>query len=150
MLRKNLGHSKVAYFIFNHGLPDVLDLSFAKKAPGKAMLQNMLDELMIWYGSLLQSILEHESHPDMADARKQADLEQKMWRMQRKEKKLQAKQEMVQGSSLVKERDSGKRKFKDMSVTEQQVLEDYETNKSAKRFKKECGKRLPLFRGKIL
>ena len=51
---------------------------------------------------------------------------------------------MVQGSNLVKERDSGKRKFNDMSVTEQQVLEDYETNKSAKRFKKECGKRLPL------
>ena len=68
----------------------------------------------------------------------------------KKRKKLQAKQEMVQGSSLVKERDSGKRKFNDMSVTEQQVLEDYETDKSAKRFKKECGKRLPLFRGKIL
>ena len=54
------------------------------------------------------------------------------------------------GSSLVKERDSGKRKFKDMSVTEQQVLEDDETDKSAKRYKKECVKKLPLLRGKML
>ena len=95
MLRKNLGHSKVAYFIFNHGLPDVLDLSFGKKPPGKAMLQNMLDELMIWYGSLLQSILERESHPDMANARKLADLDQKMWRMQRKEHKYFAPQHFL-------------------------------------------------------
>ena len=150
ILRKNLGHSKVAYFIFNHGLPDVLDLSFGKKAPGKAMLQNMLDELMIWYGSLLQSILEPESHPDMANARKLADLDQKMWRMQRKERTLEAKQKMVQGSSRVKERDSGKRNFDDMPATEQQVLEDYETDKFAKRYQKECGKQLPLFRCKIL
>ena len=147
MLREDLGHSRVAYFIFNHGLPDVLDLSFGKKAPGKAMLQNMLDELMIWYGSLLQSILEHQSHPDMANARKLAGLDQKMWQMHRRERKLKAKQRMVQGSSLMKERDSGKRNFDDMSATEQQVLEDYETDKSAKRYKKECGKKLPLYRG---
>ena len=48
------------------------------------------------------------------------------------------------------ERDSGKRYFEDMSATEQQVLEDYETDKSAKRYKEECIKKLPPFRGKRL
>ena len=57
---------------------------------------------------------------------------------------------IVQGSRLVKERDSIKRNFEDMSATEQQVLEDFDTGKSAKRHAKECGKKLPCFRGNIL
>ena len=57
---------------------------------------------------------------------------------------------MVQGSHLVKERDSGKRNFEDMSATEQQVLEDFDTGKSQKRHAEECGKRLPIFGGKML
>ena len=60
------------------------------------------------------------------------------------------KQLMVQGSRLVKERDSIKRNFEDMSATEQQVLDDFDTGKSAKRLSKECGKKLPCFRGKTL
>ena len=97
------------------------------------MLQNMLGELMIWHASLLQSTVEHQNHPDMANARKLPALDQKMWQMQRRERKLEAKERMVQGSRLENERDSGKRKFEDMSATEQEVLEDFETGITAKR-----------------
>ena len=114
------------------------------------MLQNMLEELMTWHASLLQSILEHQNHSDMANARKLAALDQNMWRMQRRERKLEAEQQMFQGSRLQEERDSGKRKFEDMSATEQQVLEDFETDKIRKRHAQACAKKLPCFRGKML
>jgi len=150
ILRKNLGHSKVAYFIFNHGVPALLDLPLRRKAPSKAMLQSMLEDLMTWHASLLQSILDRQNHPDMANARKLAALDQTVWRMHRRERKKEAQQRMVQGSRLVKERDSSKRNFEDMSAAEQQVLEDFDTGKSAKRHAKECEKKLPCFRGKML
>lgn len=150
ILRKNLGDARVAYFIFNHGLPALLDVPLRRKLPSEAMLQNMLEELMIWHASLLQSIIERQNHPDMANARKLAALDQKIWQRYRRERKSEAKQRMVQGSHLVKERDSGKRNFEDMSATEQQVLEDFDTGKSQKRHAEECGKRLPIFGGKML
>ena len=56
----------------------------------------------------------------------------------------------MQGSCLVKERDSSKRKFEDMSDTEQQVLLDFDTGRSAQRHAKESEKNLPCFRGKML
>ena len=150
ILRKNLGDARVAYFIFNHGIPRILDVPLRRKLPSEAMLQNMLEELMIWHASLLQSIIERQNHPDMANARKLAALDQKIWQRYRRERKSEAKQRMVQGSHLVKERDSGKRNFEDMSATEQQVLEDFDTGKSQKRHAEACGKRLPMFRGKML
>ena len=150
ILRKNFGDAKVTYFISNHGLPALLDVSLRRKAPSKAMLQNMLEELMTWHASLLQSILEHQNHSDMANARKLAALDQTVWRMHRRERKKEAQQRMVQGSRLVKERDSSKRNFEDMSAAEQQVLEDFDTGRSAQRHAKECEKKLPCFRGKML
>ena len=42
---------------------------------------------------------------------------------QRRERKSEAEQQMVQGSCLVKERDSGKRNFEEMSAIEPQVLQ---------------------------
>ena len=57
---------------------------------------------------------------------------------------------MVEGIHLAKERDSSKRKFEDMSATEQQTLEDFDTNKSSKRHESACAKKLPFFRGNML
>ena len=150
MLRKNLGDAKVAYFIFNNGLPALLDMPLRGAVPTKAMLQNLLmDDLMVWHASLLQSILDHRNHPDMANARKLSALDQQKWQMQRRDKKRQAKLLMAHGSHLANERDSHKRKFEDMSGVEQQVLEEFETDRSAKQYAKECGKRLPVFRGNV-
>ena len=86
----------------------------------------------------------------MADARKLAALDQQLWQRQRLKSKSEAQQQMVLAKRLVKQRDSGKRKFEDMSATEQQRLEDLETNKIQKRYEEASGKKLPYFRGKML
>ena len=54
---------------------------------------------------------------------------------------------LVQGSRLVKERDSSKRNFDDMSDAEQQVLDDFDTGRSAQRHAKECDLLINLRRG---
>ena len=150
MLRKNLGDARVAYFIFNHGLPKLLDVSLGSSPPRKALLQNMLEDLMTWHASLLHSLLDRESHPDMATARKLASLDQRLWQQELRKKREQAREAMVQGERLAAERDSKKRTFQQMSATEQQVLEDFETNKSRKEYDNARAPRLPPFRGKML
>ena len=114
------------------------------------MLQHMLEELMTWHASLLHSLLDHERHPDMANARKLASLDERLWQQERREKTTQAREAMVQGKRLVEERDSKKRTYQEMSATEQQLLEDFETNKSRKRYAEASAARLPSFRGKML
>ena len=66
------------------------------------------------------------------------------------EKKRKAKERINQGARLSEERDSSKRKFEDMSATEQQILEEYDTGKTHKEHAKASGKKLPQFRGKML
>ena len=149
MLRKNLGHSKVAYFIFNHGIPELFDTQLTRKRVTEALLQNMLEHGMRWHASMLQSILEHENHPDMEQARQLSALDQGEWRQQRQERKHQAKQRMVQGNRLAMERDTNKRKFEDMSATEQQCLEDFDTEKSRKQYDEARASRPPIFRGSL-
>ena len=66
------------------------------------------------------------------------------------EKQHEAKQRSDEGVRLSEQRDSGKRKFKDMSAAEQQTLEDYDARKTYKAHAKASGKRLPQFRGKMI
>ena len=61
-----------------------------------------------------------------------------------------AKQQFNEGARLSEQRDSGKRIFENMSATEQQILEDYDTRKTQKEHAKIFGKRLPQFRGKMI
>ena len=130
MLRNNLGDVKVAYFIFNHGVPIVLDLPLRRKAPSKALLQSMLEELMTWHASLLQSILEHRETPLLSNQRKLADLDEAKWRTQRRTEKAKAKEQIMRGIHLRNDRDNYKRKFEDMSVTEERTMQDFETRRS--------------------
>ena len=168
ILRKNLGDYRVAYFIFNHGIPALFEeprrsvharrwddqsihiSTMASCWPSKAMLQNMLDEVMTWHASLLQSILEQQKHPDMSIARKLSDLEQTAWQSQRREVHKKVKQRLAQGRRLAENRDSKKRKFEDMSATEQEVLEKFDTGKAGKQHAEACAKKLPRFCGKML
>ena len=110
----------------------------------------MLEDAMNWYASLLQSILERENHPDMAHARQLASLDQCAWQRERRERKLQVKKRLAEGRRLADERNTSKRKFKDMSATEQQVLEEFDTHKLCEEHAEACAKRLPRFRGKLL
>ena len=106
----------------------------------------MLEEFVNWHVSLLHSLLERQQHPDVIVARSNAvilanrlsDLDQHEWPKQRRQCKMKAKQRMDHGAFLVEERDPGKRKFDDMSATEQQTLEDFETKKSRRMYEARC------------
>ena len=99
MLFKNLGETKVAYFILNHGIPEILDAPLRRKAPTKAMFQNMLEELMFWHASLLQSLLHRQENPDMNYVRKLSALNEKKWQMQRREEKWKQSNESEKASA---------------------------------------------------
>ena len=60
VLRKNLGDSRVAYYIFQHGVPTLLDPPRQRRRPDcyRALLQNMLEEFMTWHALLLRCLLE--------------------------------------------------------------------------------------------
>ena len=149
MLRKNLGDYRVAYFIFNNGLPEILDLDVGRRAPDKAMLQDMLEDVMIWHASLLHSILDRQGHPNMQIARRLSSLEHKMWQEKRRESLSEAKWQMAQGARLQKQRDSGKRTFDNMSATEQPILEDFDTKRTQRRYSEVPVKKMPRFHGKM-
>ena len=150
MLRKNLGDNRAAYFILNHGLPELLDVPLRQKPLNIPKLQSMVQELITWHASMLQSILDRQKHPGMADAHKCGAKNEKEWRTHRREEKSKARVDLRQGQNLAKERDSGKRKFDAMSATEQQLVEDYDCDRLNKRYKETKIEKMPPFRGKKL
>ena len=87
ILRKNLGHARVALYIFNHGVPQLFNLPFRRQAPTKALLRSMLQDFMTWHASLLYSILGRPNHPGRANARMLAALGQTKWWMHGREDK---------------------------------------------------------------
>ena len=136
LLRKNLGDARVAYYIFEHGVPTLLDAPLQRKPAQRAMLQNMLEEFMTWHASFLQCLHDREQHPNTITARRLSDLDQKQWQTERRRKKRETERRLSQGAHLATLRDSKKRKCDDMTATEQQVLEDFETQIIQKHFEK--------------
>lgn len=135
MLRKNLGDAKVAYYILNYGVPEVLNVPVRfKKVINKALLQNMLDEFMIWHCALLQYIVQYKADPHMAIALRLSDLNEGEWRETRQRLKNEARLRLKDGARLSKQKDTGKRMWGEMSSTEKQLIEDYETNKSKREY----------------
>ena len=150
MLFKNFGETNVAYFILNHGIPAILDVPLRRKALTKAMFKNMLEELMIWHASFLQCLIDRQENPDMKHVRRLSALNEQKWQRQRREEKKKAQQRIDGGVRLSMQRDSRKRKFEEMSATEQQILENYDTRKTHKDHAKASGTRIPQFRGKMI
>ena len=50
----------------------------------------------------------------------------------------------------MEDRDSKKRTYQEMSATEQQLLEDFETNTSRRQYAEARAARLPSFRGTMI
>ena len=90
----------------------------------------MHDELMQWHVSLLQWIVRKKEHPEMAIAIKLSDINEGEWREHRRQLKNVAKQRLKDGKHLSRQKEAVKRTWDDMSSTEKQLIEDYETNKS--------------------
>jgi hypothetical protein len=135
MLRRTLGDRKVAFFIWTHGLPEFFDGANVRAGTcgmTKEMLQSIIEEGMEWYASLVQSLMEHESRSDLETRRQLGDLRKSPLQDIRRKALQRCNQLKQQGKLLATARDSLKRKFEDMSPTEQSVLEDYETGKTEK------------------
>ena len=148
MLRKNLGDAKVGYYILNYGVPEVLNIPMRfKKKINKALLQNMLDEFMSWHCSLLQYVVGIKAHPDYKVSIRLSDLNESEWREKRQQLKNEAKQRLTRGRHLSKLKDRGTRKWDDMSSTEKQLIEDYETKKSEREYEDQRVKKPRFSRG---
>ena len=150
ILRKHLGDARVTFFLFNHPIPTLLDLSVQTEAPTKALLQNMLEEFMTWHASFLQSLVARQQHPDMIHWQMISNLDQTEWQRQRRQRKREAQQRLKSGALLVEERNSCKRTFADMSPSEQQTIHDFGTQKTIKMYEQACTIKPPHFSGELL
>ena len=133
MLRKKLGHKNVAFFIWQHGLPELLDAALRKNKPSAERLQSILEDGMRWHASLLRSLVEYSTGPQMEYARRMSDLGLTAWRRPKRQTYLAAKEKLNRGKRLCEQRDAKKRADDEMFATEQRNLEDHDTRKLRKR-----------------
>ena len=93
----------------------------------------VLYELMIWYASLLKWLVQRQKDPNAIMAQKLSDPDQKLWQDERRRKKAEAQEQLRHGKHLVELRDNDRKRFHEMSATEQRDLEDFECGRSKKR-----------------
>ena len=133
ILRKNLGDARIAQYILEHGVPTLLDLPLQKQPLRRAAMETMLEEVMTWHACLLQWLVKRQDNPNTIIARKLSDLNQKEWQAERRHRKWELQQQLRQGTHLAELRDTKRKRFDDMSATEQRVLEDYDCGKLQRR-----------------
>ena len=133
ILRKNLGDARVATYILKHGVPTLLDAPWIRRTLPRTEMDSMLEEFLEWHASLLKWLSNLQNDPNTIVAQKLSDPNDKEWQAERRRKKSDIQQQMRRGTLLVNLRDTHKKRFYDMSATEQRVLEDYETGKLRKR-----------------
>ena len=74
----------------------------------------------------------HKMDPKTMIAQKLAALDQKQWQTERRRRKGEAQQQLREGARLAELRDSDRKRFNDMSATEQRADEDFDCGKLKK------------------
>ena len=157
MLRKFLGSKRVAFLIWQHGIPSIADrpLVYNRRLDSKlldmGMLQSGLNECLQWYTCLANEIVVHQSQEGF-DAHQSASSldEQERQRQQTRRTALQKARDASRlGATLAKQRDNKKRSYDDMNDAEQKTLEDYETGKIKKAKQRFTTPRMKPFRCKL-
>ena len=148
ILRKLLGDKKVAFLIWQHGLPSIVD------PPGKhdlGMLQSSLNECLHWYVALANDIAVHQTQEHFEARQSSSSLDEKERQRQqtRRDALEKARDALRRGARLARERDQNKRTFDDMDAGEQKMLEDYETGRAKKAKKQYIVPRMKPFRCKL-
>ena len=128
ILRINLGNPRIAYYISEHGIPTLMHANVQRQALKDALKdhEGVLYELMIWYASLLKRLVKRKKDPNTIITQKLSDPDQKPWQDERRRKKTEAQEQMRHGKYLVELRESTRKRFNEMSATEQRDLEDFE------------------------
>ena len=143
MLRKFLGDKRVAFLIWQQGLPRIADSPLvyrrrrhATEQPDMGMLQSGLAECLQWYCCLANNIVLHQTQEGFDTQLSASSLDKQERRRQQtgREALQKARDALRLGATLAKQRDTNKRSYDEMDDTEQQTLEDYETGR-AKRAK---------------
>jgi len=136
MLRKFLGDKRVAFLIWQHGIPSVAHqpIRVNTKELDMGMLQSGLDECLQWYSCLANDILAHQAQEGYDGQLSASSLnEQERQRQQTRRAALQKARDALQrGAALAKKRDARERSYDDMDDAEQKMLEDYETGRAKK------------------
>ena len=164
LLRKFLGDKRVAFLIWQHGIPSIADMGHATERPGRGhaterpgrvldmgMLQSGLDECLQWYSCLANDIVVHQTQEGF-DAQLSASSldEQERQRQQTRREALQKARDALRlGAALAEERDDRKRSYDDMNDAEQKILEDYETGRTKKEKQRSTTPRMKPFRCKL-
>ena len=145
MLRKVLGEKRVAFVIWQHGIPSIADMGHATDRPGRGhaterpgrvrdmdMLQKGLHECLQWYVCLANQIVDHQTQEgfDACVAASSLDKEERQQQQSRRAALQKARQDERRGALLVQERESRKRSFDEMNTDEQTILEDFETGRT--------------------
>ena len=161
LLRKFLGDKKVAFVIWQHGIPSIADMGHATKRRGRGhatkrpgrvhdmcRLQSGLDECFKWYICLANDILIHQTQEGF-DAQLSAsslDKQERQRQQTRREALQKVRYALRLGEALAKERDDKKRSYEEMNSAEQQTLEDFETGRTEKQKQRFQAPRMPPFR----
>ena len=164
LLHKFLGDKKVAFLIWQHGIPSIADMGHATERPGRGhaterpgrvldmgMLQTGLDECLQWYTCLANAVVVHQTQEGF-DAQLSASSldEQERQRQQTRREALQkARDALRRGAALAKERDDRKRSYDEMNDAEQLCLEDFETGRTKKQKQRSTTPKLKTFRCKL-
>ena len=157
LLRKFLGNKRVAFLIWQHGIPSIADrpVVYRRRVDSKVldmgMLQSGLDECLQWYSCLANDIVVHQTQEGF-DAQLSASSldEQERQRQQTRREALQKARDALRlGAALAKERDDRKRSYDDMNDAEQKILEDYETGRTKKAKQRFTTPRMKPFRCKL-
>ena len=140
MLRKSLGEKKVAFLIWQHGLPSVVDTRLghdtgsAFEFLNMCMLQSSMDECLQWYVAFANDIVVHQTQEgfDVQLLASSLDEEERQLQQTRREALQKARDALRLGTTLAKQRDNSKRSYDDMDDAEQKILEDYDTGRTKK------------------
>ena len=155
MLRKMLGDKKVAFLIWQHGMPSIADTPSYKgiyyKKYYKGMLQSSLNECLDWYSSLANQIVVHRDQEgfDVQLRASSLNTANRLLHQTRRESLQKVQHTLLYGATLAKQSVDGKRSYDDMDVIEQKILEDFETGKTKKAKQHFTTSRMKPFRCKL-
>ena len=122
MLRRRLGDKKVAFHIWENGLPMLFDRSILQQRAATEhsvtleMLQSTLDDALQWYAALAKGIVQYEAQPELQVRRELGAKESSKQQHIRRQALRAANQAWRQAKKLVEQRDSKKRTWESMSV----------------------------------
>ena len=145
ILRKNLGDSKVAFRIWELGLPKIASKS-VQGATDECLLQSCMDDCFQWFLCLAKDIVKRTEHPDYQVQLDLSSLTPSDAQIRRREQLQQARQKLQDGKRLATFFHGKKRTYDEMSARDQQLWEDFDTGKCHKRVRAKQVKRLPFFR----